>query len=82
MRKTILKNVAILAFAMFGLGIIGNNVMYAKDSLIEDPGDGGGGGEWYFPYTLHVTSGGLYCCKSGWNYCHKSFPKWPYCIQV
>ena len=43
MKKLILKNVAILTFALFGLGIIGNNLSYAKDSVYHDPGDGGGG---------------------------------------
>ncbi len=35
MKKSILKNVAILTFALFGLGIIGNNVLYAITSPIE-----------------------------------------------
>ena len=42
--KTIRKNLAILMLALFGLGIIGNNVLYGTDEMYPDPGGGGGGG--------------------------------------
>ncbi len=61
MRKKFLKNVAILAFALFGLGIIGNNVMYGTNELIVDPGDGGGGSS----YTCYHTWKGTWI--GGWH---------------
>ena len=75
MKKKILKNVAILTFALFGLGIIGNNVMYAKDSLIEDPGDGGGGGEdCNLCVVTNVWGNVIFSCrpKQGVNNCEDS----------
>ena len=41
--KRIRKNLAILTLALFGLGIIGNNVLYGTDAPIEAPPDDGGG---------------------------------------
>ncbi len=68
MKKKILKNVAILTFALFGLGIIGNNVILAKDTIIEDPGDGGGIGSNNRDYVgLGPGQGG--CCCPGANFC-------------
>ncbi len=52
MRKTILKNVAILTFALFGMGIIGHNVAYAITEPIHEGGDSG--------------CDGNYCEWSGW----------------
>ena len=66
MKKSILKNVAILTFALFGLGIIGNNVMYAKDSLIENPGDGGGNEK---GTLVSNQAGDYYCCCDGTRSC-------------
>ncbi len=37
MKKKILKNVAILTFALFGLGIIGNNVFNSSNDLNASP---------------------------------------------
>ncbi len=42
MRKSILQNLAILAFALFGLGIIGNNV-FADGTQLEHEGVSDGG---------------------------------------
>jgi len=42
--KTIKKNVMILTLALFGLGIIGNNVLIG-DVMYPAPPPGGGGGE-------------------------------------
>ncbi len=58
MKKKILKNVVILTFALFGLGIIGNNVILAKDTIIEDPGDGGGGSTIKYCYTSYMAGVG------------------------
>jgi len=42
MKKSILKNVAILTLALFGLGIIGNNVLIGGVMYpAPPPGDGG-----------------------------------------
>jgi len=61
MKKKLRKNVAILTLALFGLGIIGNNVLYGTDEMYPDPGGGGGGTS----YTCYPTWKGTWI--GGWH---------------
>jgi len=45
MKKKKIKNLAVVAIALFGFAIIGTNVVSGYENLYPDPGNGGGGGE-------------------------------------
>ena len=71
--KTIRKNLAILTLALFGFGIIGNNVLFGSDTHVNKPSPKGApdlcdaiwevtfkGG---FPdISIECTTGGNYVC--------------------
>jgi len=75
--KTIKKNVMVIILALFGLGIIGNNVLYATDEMKEEEEEGGGGGHanpcdeiWTVNYYGGFPGGvGFECTSDGSHIC-------------
>jgi len=68
--KTIRKNVMVLTLALFGLGIIGNNVLYGTDEMYPDPGGGGGGSYTCYFWPPPGDSAGRHCipyCEQFYN---------------
>ncbi len=70
MKKKILKNVAILTFALFGLGIIGSNVIADDNCTHGGPGSSSCSVTWTQGFLGFKFSGGCsISCGSGYYAC-------------